>query len=920
MSKSSKSGSDEYDPIADYHHLKFENRCLKANGSEFQRLFEEIMKLARPEEFQSIRPYGDIGDRKCDGLIESEGTIFQVYSPDKLTQANLRKKINEDLDGAVQHWEDRLKKWVFVYNVRDGIPPDISTALEQKRKEYPHIEIVPWTNAYLWEITRGLSVQQRSEILGAPLLSTANTKQLSALIVSNQEQETKWRENCLELLNQWKGLTTNVLTTRNGVRFELDEMFVPLGVVERRQKPRYGFDGGSPEKGSELYEEKVTPISQDAFFEQVLRQGQSKNSQGNRIAIIGEPGAGKTTQLQKIGDWILKETDGIPIWIPLAAVGTKNLTEYLLNDWLKTTTQELEISQQHRDELGQLLKTGKVWLLLDGVDEMAKTDALQQIATQMREGWLQNVRVVLTCRLNVWDAGKNALDRFDVYRNLDFDYPMQVHQFIGNWFVTEPELEQNLKSALGRSGKERIRDMVKNPLRLTLLCYSWQLMQGELPETKAGLYEWFVDAFYEWNKDKVPTKLSTTKRKELNRALGELAKEAIDQKSSRFRLREKFIEQFLGDADDEDSLFFLALQLGWLNCVGVEEENPLENVYAFFHSTFQEYFAALAIDDWDDFLPRNHENQPTKNRNGEIKYCIFEPFWEEVILLWLGRKDLAKEQKEEFIFNLKEFKDHCGGFFWVEAFFLASRGLVEFESIHDAEIIRKLVEWGCYPNISSIHLWSRAQDNISRINKEIVCQSLAEIINTTEFIDVKGYAVELLEKVSKKGSDFQEILNSNSEVDAIYRERKQLRELYGNPIDSIWIEKAKRINQLTFNRKLSLLGLEDLFEDIEANKNHIVSTLVKIIIKNEKGLSSNQQELRDSIIVLKSILRNDYILNSLDTLRFIVTQFKDLVDDMSDFGDYNNFLWCCAQNMSYPDFYRAWHSSSSNTDVGLLTK
>jgi len=765
-----------------------------------------------------------------------------------------------------------------------------------------------------FQIDRTLRVQ---EILEA---NFGGERKLSISIVSSLEQITVWRKTCRELLNQWKGLRTNVLTTRNGVCFELDEMFVPLGVVERRQRPKHTFDGGSPEKGSELYEERVTPISQDAFFEQVLRQGQSKNSQGSRIAIIGEPGAGKTTQLQKIGDWILKETDGIPIWIPLAAVGTKNLTEYLLNDWLKTTTQELEISQQHRDELGQLLKTGKVWLLLDGVDEMAKTDALQQIATQMREGWLQNVRVVLTCRLNVWDAGKNALDRFDVYRNLDFDYPMQVHQFIGNWFVTEPELEQNLKSALGQSGKERIRDMVKKPLRLTLLCYSWQLMQGELPETKAGLYEWFVDAFYEWNKDKVPTKLSTTKRKELNRALGELAKEAIDQKSSRFRLREKFIEQFLGDADDEDSLFFLALQLGWLNCVGVAEENPLENVYAFFHPTFQEYFAALAIDDWDDFLPRNHENQPTKNRNGEIKYCIFEPFWEEVILLWLGRKNLAREQKEEFIFNLKEFKDHCGGFFWVEAFFLASRGLVEFESIHDAEIIRKLVEWGCYPNISSIHLWSRAQDNISRINKEIVCQSLAEIINTTEFIDVKGYAVELLEKVSKKSSNFQEILNSNSEVDAIYSERKQFRELYGNPIDSIWIEKAKRINQLTFNRKLSLLGLEDLFKDIEANKNHIVSTLVKIIIKNEKGLSSNQQELRDSIIVLKSILRNDYILSSLDTLRLIVTQFKDLVDDMSDFGDYNNFLWCCAQNMSYPDFYRAWHSSSPTTDVGLLTK
>lgn len=175
----------------------------------------------------------------------------------------------------------------------------------------------------------------------------------------SQEPEMRWRETCRELLNQWKGLTTNVLTISGGVRFQLDEMFVPLGVVERRQKTRHPSDGGSPEQGSELYEEKVTPISQNEFFEHVLRQGQSKNSQGKRIAVIGEPGAGKTTQLQKIGDWILEETNGIPIWIPLSALGMRSLREYLLNDWLRTATSELEISQSDRDELRQILKTGK---------------------------------------------------------------------------------------------------------------------------------------------------------------------------------------------------------------------------------------------------------------------------------------------------------------------------------------------------------------------------------------------------------------------------------------------------------------------------------------------------------------------------------------------------------------------------------
>jgi GTPase SAR1 family protein len=581
-----KINPDQYDSTTEHHWLVFENRCLKGSGEDFQQLFENIMVRAKPG-FTRVRPYGNIGDRKCDGLFQDDSTFFQVYSPDELEQAKVQKKIDEDLDGAVAHWGEAIKTWIFVYNVRRGVAPDIiRETLPKKQEQYPSIKIRHWSNDYLWEIARGLPIQQRSEILGAP-------PQASVLVKTYEP--INWQETCRELLKQWKELTTNALTTQNGVRFQLDDIFVPLGVVERQQRPIHRSNDGSPEQGSELYEEKVTPISQDDFFEQVLRQRQSKQSQGKRIAIIGEPGAGKTTQLQKIGDWILEETDEIPIWIPLAALEKKSLNEYLLKDWLQTATSELEIPQQYRDELGQLLKTKKVWLLLDGVDEMAVSDALHQIATQMKEGWLQHVRVVLTCRLNVWDTAKNDLYHFDVFRNLDFDYPGEVHQFIDNWFGVATEFKEKLKSALKQPQKARIRDMARNPLRLTLLCYSWQRMHGELPETKAGLYEWFVDAFYDWNKNKFPVNMDSTKRKELNHALGELAQKAIDQDSSCFRLRQKFINEFLGDADDQDSLFNVALKLGWLNRVGVAAENPLEDVYAFFHATFQEYFAALSL-------------------------------------------------------------------------------------------------------------------------------------------------------------------------------------------------------------------------------------------------------------------------------------------------------------------------------------
>jgi hypothetical protein len=156
-----------YDPITLNHWLWFKYQCHEGSPADFQRLFENVVKRARPE-FIQIKPYGNIGDRKCDGLFHAQGTVFQVYSPDELKQAELKKKIKEDLDGAVKHWKAILKEWVFVYNARRGLPPDIPGALDVHRKLYPKLTIDHWSSDKLWEMTRELSLQKRAEILGAP--------------------------------------------------------------------------------------------------------------------------------------------------------------------------------------------------------------------------------------------------------------------------------------------------------------------------------------------------------------------------------------------------------------------------------------------------------------------------------------------------------------------------------------------------------------------------------------------------------------------------------------------------------------------------------------------------------------------------------------------------------------------------------
>jgi energy-coupling factor transporter ATP-binding protein EcfA2 len=482
--------------------------------------------------------------------------------------------------------------------------------------------------------------------------------------------EIDWPQVSRSLLNeQIQRLTTNPLTHAEGITYRTEQVYVPLGLVERKKVSRRGEDV-SPEQGSLLYEEtEITrKFEHEDFLEQVLRQGQSPRSGGRRIAVIGEPGAGKTTLLQQMARWVAEKIEGaIVIWVSLADLQGRSVEEYLLEKWLPAVVQQqgrAEASTLVKDAFVAQVNGGRVWLLLDGVDEMpvATGNPLGEMERQVRVGGLLGqMRIVLTCRLNLWDGDQHALEMFDVYRTLEFAYPGQVEQFVGQWFGALPEAQEGqakkLCEALEQPGKERLRDLVKNPLRLTLLCFNWYLGEGTLPETKAGLYEQFVADFYEWKRERFPT--TAKQQRQLNAALGELAREAIDKEETRFRLRHDFVCEFLGEPDEPDSLFQMALQLGWLNQAGVDTENRRKAVYAFFHPTFQEYFAALSIEYWEYFLPREYDDkncEKTRNSNHD-QYRVFRSVWREVILLWVGKHTNKpnKTERDDFIDSLLDF-------------------------------------------------------------------------------------------------------------------------------------------------------------------------------------------------------------------------------------------------------------------------
>lgn len=42
------------------------------------------MSARYPGDFVATRPWGQLGDQKCDGYILSSGTFYEVYAPEEL--------------------------------------------------------------------------------------------------------------------------------------------------------------------------------------------------------------------------------------------------------------------------------------------------------------------------------------------------------------------------------------------------------------------------------------------------------------------------------------------------------------------------------------------------------------------------------------------------------------------------------------------------------------------------------------------------------------------------------------------------------------------------------------------------------------------------------------------------------------------
>jgi NACHT domain len=334
------------------------------------------------------------------------------------------------------------------------------------------------------------------------------------------------------------------------------------------------------------------------------------------LMVLGQPGAGKSTFLRRVGLEALKgqagncQHDCVPVFLELKRFTTGEV------DLVKAIADEFAVCgfPDPQPTTRKLLEQGKLLILLDGLDEVP-TQQLDPAITQIQDfadKYKQN-RFIASCRTAAYQSGFRKF--VDVVMS-DFDDD-QIQQFIENWFCVEKD--KALKTAercwglLQEPAHAATKELAQTPLLLTLLCLVFDDTQN-FPEKRSELYKQALEVLLiKWaaekriQRDPIYKDLTLTLETMM---LGEIAYSGFEADRLFFSQREvveqicTFLASNLNAPNHLDGNVILqAIQVQQ----GILVERA-KDVFSFSHLTLQEYLTAQHIADhnWIDLLVCNH--------------------------------------------------------------------------------------------------------------------------------------------------------------------------------------------------------------------------------------------------------------------------------------------------------------------------
>ncbi len=363
----------------------------------------------------------------------------------------------------------------------------------------------------------------------------------------------------------------------------------------------------------------------------------------SKLVILGKPGSGKTTLLQYLALQCIEGAflgDRVPIFLSLRSYATFgrehqnwSLFNYLCDLW---GNQGITVKS-----VENLVQSGKLLLLLDGLDEINQIDSeniLQQIQ-QFADTYYQN-QFVLTCRISSQFYYFNGFTYLEV---ADFDQ-QQIERFSQQWFITATQnftpdqttLINHFLEQINREENQPIRDLASTPLLLNLVCSVFR-ERGNFPSNRVKLYQEGLEILLNrWDqsrgikREQVYQNLSLADKIKL---LGKIATQTFEQGQYFFEKNDlllqisDYLSSLPNGTTDPESLLLDSEAI--LNAIVGQHGLLIERskgIYSFSHLTFQEYLTARKIigSPTPEILQRSLDQLVDNSLN---------PRWREVILL-----------------------------------------------------------------------------------------------------------------------------------------------------------------------------------------------------------------------------------------------------------------------------------------------
>ncbi len=419
-----------------------------------------------------------------------------------------------------------------------------------------------------------------------------------------------------------------------------------LKKVEKKELPQ----DQTPDKRNELPEwriqqwEEAMLRRQEEVEEITLEAALEKQT---CCIILGQPGSGKSTLLRYLVWQTAQKKLKIAnkYFIP-ASISLKdwesteqNLVSYLLSAY------SFHAHAPSKKQWEDLLKSGEVLLLLDGLDEIGN-EFYRKLKT-----WIEPYSacpLVYTCRTVSFDQYKD-LGEIQVFTLSPFSQSARNQYIQAYKSLTQSQYDpEKLIQEIDRASGMAI--LAANPLLLSIICYVVEDGQVELPATRARFY------------DTVLVKMLSEQRQRksisyppgicLGNSNTQVVKKSLLSCAALFLFLQENRKLFFSDKELHDALIYALKECDFTNSMpdtaiafkkdllqaGIIRGN--ERGYFFLHLTLQEYLVASAL---AECVTRHGWETPCLSISGNkisarhlISRKAWDPAWLEVIKLMAG--------------------------------------------------------------------------------------------------------------------------------------------------------------------------------------------------------------------------------------------------------------------------------------------